>query len=120
MKKKAYLLITLFFGLLLGLYSCGGESNQRGVHRPEAPNTANLTAQQKEGLRIYDIHCKTCHGAKGNLKLSGASDLTISVLSMEESIEVISEGRGAMMPFKIFLNESELEAVASYVHLFRN
>jgi len=53
--------------------------------------------------------------AKGNMGLNGSFDLTTSKLTLEERIEVITNGRNTMMPYKTVLKENEIKEVAEYV-----
>ena len=45
---------------------------------------------------------------------SGAFDLTTSELSVEERINVITNGRNVMTAFKSILDEDKIKAVAEY------
>ena len=44
--------------------------------------------------------------------------MTASTLSLEEKIEVITNGRNAMMAYKTSLSEDEIKAVAEYTMKF--
>ena len=59
--------------------------------------------------RKFWIKLHSCHGLKGNLQVSGASDLTKSDLSKEQIINVIKKGRNAMSHMKN-LTESQINA----------
>ena len=59
-------------------------------------------------------YCKSCHGKKGSLGLGGAAKLTKSTMSLEERIDVITNGKGKMTPFGALLSEKELLAVAKF------
>jgi len=67
------------------------------------------------GETIYRTHCTLCHGNDGKLNLSGAKDLSVSVLTREEMIRQVSEGKGAMMAYKNVLTRKEIEAVVDHV-----
>ena len=69
--------------------------------------------------KIYGFKCALCHGADGKAGIAGATDLSLSTLSMEDRIEVISRGRGSMMPFKDLLTGEEIEALATYIEQLR-
>jgi mono/diheme cytochrome c family protein len=69
--------------------------------------------------RLYNIHCAACHKPDGTGGISGAKNLTVSILGIQEIISVIKNGQGDMMPFSSILNDSEIEAVASYVQSFK-
>ena len=46
--------------------------------------------------------------------MNGAYDLTQTKLTVEEKIQVITNGRKLMTPFKGLLSEKQIEAVAKY------
>jgi cytochrome c553 len=76
----------------------------------------NANAILKNGENIYKgATCTTCHGADGKLGAAGAKDLTASTLTHAEKVELITNGKGSMAPFKGQLTEQEIEAVATYV-----
>jgi len=75
----------------------------------------NENSNKNSGKLIFEKNCVTCHGLKGNLQVSGASDLTASQLSKEQMIEVIKDGRNTMSPYKGTLSASEINAVAKHV-----
>ena len=79
----------------------------------------NETSNENNGQLIFEQNCVTCHGLKGNLQVSGASDLTKSNLEKEQLKKVIKEGRNAMNPYKNILSDSQIDAVANYVHELR-
>jgi mono/diheme cytochrome c family protein len=84
---------------VLGL-ACGGSS----------PNPTDID----QGKEIYKRFCVACHGEKGDLALNGAKKFPESILTVEERVLVITNGRNLMTPFKGILNEEEIEAVAAY------
>lgn len=71
------------------------------------------------GEKIFKSYCVACHGVKGNMGTNGAFDLTRSTLPLPERIEVITNGRNAMTPFKTLLSEEKIKAVAEYVEELR-
>lgn len=75
----------------------------------------NQEAALKNGQAIYNAACAACHGADGKLGVGGAKDLTASTLSHAEKVDMITNGKGLMTPFKGQLTEQEIDAVASYV-----
>jgi mono/diheme cytochrome c family protein len=75
----------------------------------------NADAVLKNGEAIYNVACVACHGQDGKLGVGGAKDLTTSTLSHEGKVDMITNGKGLMTPFKGQLSEQEIEAVASYV-----
>ena len=72
-----------------------------------------------DGEKIYKTYCITCHGIYGDMGASGAFNLRESKLPVEERINVITNGRKVMTPFKSLLSEEKIEAVAKYVEMLR-
>ena len=72
------------------------------------------------GEEVYVKHCKLCHGASGDLGLSGAANLKISVLNNAEVVTVVTEGRKAMPAWKAQLTPTQINDVAAYVITLRN
>jgi len=66
------------------------------------------------GFQIYKQHCVTCHGDNGKMGLNGAKPLPESKMTLEERITHISNGKGAMQPYKGILSPEEIKAVAEY------
>ncbi len=66
------------------------------------------------GKDIYRQNCILCHGIKGDLETNGAKNLTRSVISLEERILVITEGRNVMTGFKEKLTPDEIQKVAEF------
>lgn len=77
-----------------------------------ASNGANRS--KLDGQTLFRQYCVNCHGLDGSLKTNGAKDLRYSILSLEERILVISEGRNVMTGFKTILNEAEIQALAKF------
>ncbi len=67
------------------------------------------------GKSIYIKSCRLCHGNDGNLGLSGAANLKISALNLEEIKVVVSEGRKSMPGWKNQLTPEEIQQVSEYV-----
>ncbi len=67
-----------------------------------------------DGAKIYKINCTICHGADGKLGINGSKDISQSILTKEERIELIKNGKNTMLPFKALLSEEEIEAVAEF------
>lgn len=51
--------------------------------------------------------------------LNGAANLAISTLTKEEAMQVITNGRKLMAPYKSILSAEEIDAVAGYVLTLR-
>ncbi len=93
------ILYSLFIGLLL--WGCGGQTEK------DLPKALS-------GHQIFMKHCKICHGADGKMGLNGAKLLPDSELSLEERIKHISQGKGAMQPYKDILTAEQIQAVAEF------
>ncbi len=84
------------------LFACGGGSS--------GPSAEELA----KGKETYGKICVACHGPDGQLALNGAKKFTESTLTLEERIEVITNGRNLMTPYKGILKPEEIKAVAAY------
>jgi mono/diheme cytochrome c family protein len=67
-----------------------------------------------KGKEYYLKLCASCHGKKGNLKLSKAADLTVSYLSSEDIFTIIKSGKGTMPSFSRFLSDDQILLVTEY------
>lgn len=67
-----------------------------------------------EGEAIYKKYCVLCHGADGKLGLNGAKDITVSLLTREERIVLVTSGKNTMTPFAGILTPEQIEAVVDY------
>ena len=92
--------------IALGIIACG-ESNK-------TPSRQTSKAVKVAGSRLYIQNCKQCHGTKGDLGLNGAAKFSESKLTLQERIDVITNGRKPMLPYKGILKKSEIKAVAEY------
>jgi mono/diheme cytochrome c family protein len=79
----------------------------------------NVGQEAINAKALYEKKCSLCHGNDGQLNLAGASDLSKSALSLEDRINVITNGKNNMTPFKAVLSEDEIKAVAIYIENFR-
>jgi len=71
------------------------------------------------GKALYETQCINCHGLKGNLRMSGAKDLTQSKMNREEIIERITNGKITMPPYGDQFTEHEIAAVTTFVLNFQ-
>jgi mono/diheme cytochrome c family protein len=87
----------------------------------DSSDTSGATASGNgtDGKSIYKDYCIACHGYYGDMGGSGAFDLTKSTLPLEERIQVITNGRKLMTPFKGMLSEKKIKAVAGYIETLR-
>ncbi len=71
-------------------------------------------AEAPDGHQLYKSYCLACHGVSGDMGASGAYDLSSSKLTLEERIQVITNGRNAMASYKSLLGPEKIRAVAEY------
>lgn len=94
--------ILVCISLAILIYACAKKPNHEPVKQAEL------------GPKIYKQYCLVCHGPDGKLGLNGAKDLTVSKYSEAERIVQVTEGKGAMTPFKNVLTPEEIKAVVAY------
>ena len=107
----------LTIGLLLAFFVFACSSNPTPPPQPSPSNTA--IQKTANGKQIYASLCQLCHGADGKRGFGGATNLTTSALSMEETILVIAKGRNTMQAYEKQLDRKSIEAVAAYIMEFR-
>lgn len=124
---RHFMLVTSALILSVIIIACGGQNQQHDVSLKTdggvqtSPNNSEslshgIEAKIVDGKRIFDLNCKICHGVDGTLGLNGAKDLTISPLSLDEMVLVITKGRNTMTPFENVLSAQEITEVANYVN----
>ena len=92
--------------IALFVLACGGS---------EAPATMDESAGVSKGEQLFLSNCTLCHGRDGKLGFNGAKDLTVSTLTKEEMIALVTNGKGLMMPYKNTLTAKDIEAVVQHV-----
>jgi cytochrome c6 len=118
MKKLS--IVCLSIGLLV-MIACGGEKKEGATASNTTASTdkkSDATAAEvgnKKGKLVYKQYCVICHGADGKLAVSGASDLSISALTLDERVSQIKNGKGLMTPYKDILSQSQIQSVAEYL-----
>lgn len=109
---------VLFFAALIGFaVACGGSEDTTDSSSSEAAETtasAEPAAPAPDGEKIYKQNCIACHGLYGDMGASGAFNLTTSELTLEERINVITNGRNTMAAWGSLLKEDQIKAVAEY------
>ena len=105
--------IYFFSILLFGLASCSNNQSQNDVLPPETP--------EEKGASLFIMHCASCHGEDGKLGASGAKDLTMSKLSDQEIENILVNGKNAMPPMSVLLeNKENIDLVIKHVKSLRN
>lgn len=107
----------LTLGILIAatIWACSSADSSSS----QTATSANV-AETPDGAKIYKTYCVACHGLYGNMGASGALNLQESELSLEERIEVVTNGRNTMTPFKSLLSEEKIKAVAEYTFTLKN
>lgn len=106
---KKFLIIL---GITALIIACG--SNDESESKNQSTASTEAAAPDIDGKKIYKQYCVTCHGLYGDMGASGAFNLQTSVLAVEERVNVITNGRNLMTPFKSLLEPDEIKAVAKY------
>lgn len=84
------------------------------------PNGAAMEGMPPTGDELFALHCTLCHGKNGKLGINGAKDLTASALSRDEMIALVTEGKGAMMPYKHVLTKKQVEMVVDHLRTLKS
>lgn len=101
MKCRYILSVGIFFMFSCNYYSVNTENN----------NTSHV----KTGKVIYQNECMMCHGENGKKRVLGAGDLSQSVLTISERIEIITYGKKSMPSFEQRLKSEQIREVAEYL-----
>ena len=112
MKKLGLFLLFAAF-----IYACNSEAPSDSSQSSTPKAKAKKEEPKKkgpDGSKVYKQYCVVCHGVYGDMGASGAFDLTTSELSVEERINVITNGRNVMTAFKSILDEDKIKPVAEY------
>jgi mono/diheme cytochrome c family protein len=110
MKRRYQLMImAAFCGMLV--YACGGSKDKK-------PETVEL-AVEISGEQVYMDNCMICHGKDGKAQMSGATDLSTSVLVHEAALNVVTNGRNGMRGFGSQLTKEEVDAVVKHIESLR-
>lgn len=109
MKKYILLFVIANFALIFGT-SCAGDHGSADQEKGVVNNP---------GLKVFKTYCVTCHGDDGKLGLSGAADLSASTLSKDEAVNVITNGRKVMAPYKSVLSPEQIDQVADHILTLR-
>lgn len=111
-KKSNKILAVISLLFIVGAYGLA-EMGKNGIKTK--PSEFDSVATADLGKTIYEKKCANCHGADGKLGLSGAKDLTASVLSRDEKTALIKSGKNSMMSFSGQLDDVQINAVVDFV-----
>lgn len=70
-----------------------------------------------DAATLYRRHCSTCHGPEGQGGIGpqlADGAVVARYPDIDDQIDVMRDGRGAMPPFDDALSEDELRAIAEY------
>lgn len=108
----------LIFAALIGfVVACGGSedtTDSATTEKTTAANTPKPAADAPDGEKIYKQNCIACHGLYGDMGASGAFNLQTSELTVEERVNVVTNGRNTMAAWGSLLKEDQIQAVAEY------
>ena len=116
-RKNSKLLVVvslLIFVLIYGFTEMTALKHKKGLSSGNVKKADELT-----GKLIYSKYCTSCHGADGTKGLSGAKDLSISKITTEESLIIISDGRNNMMAYQNQLSKEQIDLVNNYIQEFK-
>lgn len=102
--------LLIFFISALVIFSCNKSGDEKPKDKPVKPKLSASSGQD-----IYTKYCRLCHGSNGKAGISGSADLSISVLTPQEKINVITNGRKGMTAFKDQLTPEQIKLVADYI-----
>lgn len=108
--RHIFVLVTGALALLI--ISCGSVEEQ--INQKAAAARAATPPTPPDGMAVFRQYCLVCHGADGKLGLNGAKDLSVSALTLEERLNIITNGKKLMTPFNEVLSPEEIKAVAEY------
>jgi mono/diheme cytochrome c family protein len=106
--------LIVALGILTLIWACSNSEENSQESSEATESVAAQTSEKPDGEKLYRNQCVTCHGLYGDMGASGAFNLTTSELTVEERINVITNGRNAMPGFKALMNEEKIKAVAEY------
>jgi mono/diheme cytochrome c family protein len=94
----------------------GGTSTEAATTTAPTTTSSQGTSNLALGQQLFTDNCSVCHGATGQGG-NGGPDLTAipSAKNLQRVIAQVTNGGGAMPPFKGQLTEQQIRAVAAYV-----
>lgn len=112
LKKSNKILVIVALLLFIFIYGISQSKSALMKPRTYAESTQDVKVLGKE---IYANECARCHGENGNANLYGSKDLSQTILSKEEQIGIITNGKNTMPAFKNKLTEDQVAAVTAYI-----
>lgn len=100
--------------LLFSLAACGGND----APAPKNGGGSSARLSMPEAKRLYTKKCALCHGTDGKMMIGGAPDLSVSEMTLEERVAIITYGKGQMPPHNEVLSAAEIRGIATYIESF--
>jgi len=116
-KKGNKALAALSVVLILAAYGLA-EVNKKQQGSVKVDTSATNDPLEKGKIVFQNAGCIGCHGEDGKLGLSGAKDLSVTALSVDEQKAIIKNGKSPMPGYKD-LTDEQLNDLVSYVGSFR-
>ena len=117
-KRKKIFLAVLSVVFLLAAYGLA-EMNKKRPTRVEKPALPVNGSNLETGQALYASYCQSCHGQDGAAGLSGAKNLRVSLLTVDQKKDLIRNGKGAM-PAYAQLSDSDVDMLIQYTETFVN
>lgn len=111
-KRKPLALLALIFLV----YSYGISETKSPFFKQELSGDFAGLSGMELGKKVFESYCISCHGSDGKLGLSGSKDLTVSLLSFDEQLEIVRKGKNSMIAYEKILTDEQIQAVTEYVH----
>jgi mono/diheme cytochrome c family protein len=94
--------------------ACGGKTQPNVAPQPTGKAAADT--QLVQGRQIWVANCQRCHGARGQGQVGPrlAGVVTGSFPNVQNEINVVSNGAGAMPAWKARLSAAQIAAVVRY------
>jgi len=112
-KKANKVLASLAMVLILSAYGLAEASHKKMMSPVKEPES-NL-----DGKLIYQNQCLKCHGEDGRAGKANSADLSLSALSDQDVISVLTNGKGQMPSFHEYLNDPQLNSLTQYLKTLR-
>jgi len=104
---------SFYISMCLLLFAACTSSSEEIAGPPETPEVL--------GENLFIMNCAACHGDDGKLGASGAKDLTMSRLTDNEIVKILTEGKNAMPSMKANLEtKKNMDLVIAHIKKLRH
>ena len=79
-------------------------------------------ADPRNGAKLYNMHCSSCHGPKGKGAMPGMPDFTRGpslAIADDAIVRVLESGKGVMPSFRGLLTPQDMLDVISHLRTFQ-